>query len=229
MLTRLKLAEHDAAAEALSAFIAEGDYAPGDRLPPERELMERLGLSRTNLRKALDTFERDGLIWRHVGKGTFLASQEPDGVGGDLQELCRELSPVKMMRARVCIEAAIAREAAINASNGAIQNLKETKDRARKAASWAEYEHHDGLFHCAVAEATDNPLLLTLFVQLNLVRRAVAVSNVVRGSDRPSEDHKSFAEHERIVAAIEARDPAEAYDAMRAHLGSVSARLFEEA
>ncbi len=228
MLTRPKTTEQAAAVEALREFIAEGGYEPGDRLPPERELIERLGVSRTNLRKALDGFERDGLIWRHVGKGTFLASQEPEGVGGDLQELCRELSPIKMMRARACIESAIAREAAVNASNGAIQNLMETKDQALHAASWDEYEHYDGRFHCAVAEATDNPLLLTLFVQLNLVRRAVAVNSIVRGTQRPPEDHKSFAEHERIATAIEARDPAEAYDAMRAHLGSVSVRLFEE-
>ena len=228
MLTFPKLAEHDAVADKLRAFIAEGGYAPGDRLPPERELMERLELSRTSLRKALDVFERDGLIWRHVGKGTFLARQEPEGLGGDLQEICRELSPIKMMRARVCIEASIAREAAVNASNGAIQHLMETRDRARNSANWQEYEHHDGLFHCAVAEATDNPLLMTLFNQLNLVRRAVATNTIIRGSARPPADHKSFAEHERIVEAIEARDPAEAYEAMRAHLGSVSTRLFEE-
>ncbi len=228
MLTRPQTAQKTTAVDTLRAFIAEGGYAPGDRLPPERELMERLALSRTNLRKALDVFERDGLIWRHVGKGTFLARQEPEVFGGDLQEISRELSPVKMMRARVCIEAAIAREAAINASNGAIQNLKDSRDRARDAASWEEYEHYDGMFHCAVAEAADNPLLLTLFVQLNLVRRAVAVNNVVRGTDRPPEDHKSFSEHERIASAIEARDPAEAYEAMRAHLGSVAGRLFEE-
>ena len=71
-------------------------------------------------------------------------------------------------------------------------------------------------------------LLLSLFDQLNEVRRAVASTHVVRRSDRPPANHTSFAEHDRIASAIEAREPAEAHDAMRRHVGSVSARLFGE-
>jgi DNA-binding FadR family transcriptional regulator len=69
---------------------------------------------------------------------------------------------------------------------------------------------------------------LSLFDHLNSVRRAVAWNTVRRGSDCPPRDHTSFAEHDDIVAAIEARDPAAAQAAMRAHLDSVSARLFGE-
>ena len=83
-------------------------------------------------------------------------------------------------------------------------------------------------FHRNLAEATDNVLLLSLFDHLNAVRRAVAWNMVVRSSDRPPRTHSSFAEHDAIVAAIEARDPKSAQEAMRAHLGSVSARLFGE-
>ena len=207
-------------------MIDEGGYGPGDRLPPERDLIRDLGMSRTTLRKALDALEREGVIWRHVGKGTFVSSETP--LLGDLSELSRQVTPVKMVRARLAIEPAIAREAAINASAEAVARLKQAEERAARATSWVEYEAQDDLFHRALAEATDNILLLALFDRLNDTRRAVAGGNVVRDTTRPPAGHSSFAEHREIVAAIEARDPQRAFEAMRRHIGSVSARLFGE-
>ncbi|MDJ0630219.1 MAG: FCD domain-containing protein [Rhodobacter sp.] len=228
MLTRLETAERDSALDKLRAFIEAGDYAPGDRLPPERELIVSLDMSRTTLRKALDALEREGAIWRHVGKGTFIAAQGAGRATSRLAELSQQVTPVHLMRARLSLEPAIAREAAINASDGAVTRLKLARDRAARADSWNDYEAQDDAFHRTVALATDNPLMLALFDQLNQVRRAVAWNSVVRVSDKPPSNHSSFAEHDRIVAAIEARDPATAHAAMREHLGSVSARLFGE-
>ncbi len=228
MLTLPESSEREDAIARVRALISAGDYAPGDRLPPERELIDRLGMSRTTLRRALEILEREGAIWRHVGKGTFVASLGGPGATGSIAELSQQLTPVRMMRARLCIEPAIAREAAMNASGEAIIRMKLAKDRAAVATSWDDYETHDDLFHRSVAEASDNILLLALFEQLNNVRRAVAWGSVVRQSERPPKEHSSFAEHDRIAAAIEARDPIAAQDAMRRHIRSVSARLFEE-
>lgn len=228
MLTSPGSSDRDAAVEALRAFIKEKSYTPGDRLPAERELIDHLGISRTTLRKALEVMEREGAIWRHVGKGTFVASPS-DGFGvGNLTDIVHQITPVRMMRARLSIEPAIAGEAAVNASREAITRIRMAKDRAKAAQSWEEYEANDDLFHRAVAEASDNILLITLFDQLNLVRRAVAVNTVIRENPHPPKTHTSFAEHERICAAIEARDSKAAYEAMRQHIGSVSARLFGE-
>jgi DNA-binding FadR family transcriptional regulator len=143
-------------------------------------------------------------------------------------EIIGQLTPVRMMRARLCIEPAIAREAAINASAEALARINAAKDRAAAAASWAEYEEQDDRFHRAVAEASDNIMLVALFDQLNNVRRTVAWGNVVRESTRPPSGHSSFGEHDRIAAAIAAHDPQTAQEAMRRHIGSVSARLFGE-
>lgn len=230
MLTRPESSDREGAIAALRAFIETSSYAPGDRLPAERELIGHLQMSRTTLRKALDALEREGVIWRHVGKGTFVAGHEHSNGfdAGMLAGIAQQITPVRMMRARLCIEPAIAGEAAVNASKEAIIRIKLAMDRAAHALSWEDYEIQDDLFHRAVAEASDNILLITLFEQLNKVRRAVALSTVVRKSERPSEAHSSFLEHERISAAIEARNSKAAYDAMRQHIGSVSARLFGE-
>ena len=230
MLTKPEPTEWHNAIAAVRAFISAGGYLPGDRLPPERKMIRNLGVSRTVLRRALDALEREGAIWRHVGKGTFVArewSERQDNTG--LSDISRQLTPVRLIRARLCIEPAIAREAAINASREAIVRIRLASDRAANARSWVEYEKFDDLFHRSVAEAADNSLLLALFDQLNQVRRAVARGNVVRSGDGPPSGHSSFAEHDQIADAIEAHEPVAAHDSMRQHIGSVSARLFGEA
>lgn len=226
MLNSADTADRRDALDALHDFLDAGRFSPGDRLPPERELMVRLGLTRTALRKALDSLEREGLIWRHVGKGTFIASQTGAARPGRLSELSSQVSPVDMMRARLSLEPAIAREAAVGATEEAVRKVLAARDRAYEAPDWDTYEAEDDHLHRTIAEATGNVLLLELFDQLNQVRRAVAWNSVIRHSTRPPRDHSSFGEHNRIADAIAARNPAEAHAAMRDHLGSVSARLF---
>lgn len=212
----------------LRSYIFDGGFAQGVRLPPERHLTDELGMSRATLRKALGALERDGVIWRHVGKGTFVSDGSQQVPNGALAELGRQLTPFRMMRARMAIEPAIAREAAVNASGDTQMRMQRALERSKAAATWREYEIQDDIFHRTVAEASDNLLLLALFDQLNGVRRAVAWGNVTRRSALPSPDHSSFAEHDAIAKAIANRDPVAAYDAMRAHLRSVSQRLFGE-
>ena len=229
VLSRPEPAVQQGAIALLRDFIAAGSYGPGDRLPAERELIVELGISRSTLRKALDALERDGAIWRHVGKGTFVAGHGAANGTGAVALISQAMTPVRLVQARLCIEPSLAREAAIHASNQAIVRIKLAKDAAQAATTWADYEAQDDLFHRALAEASDNILLLALFDQLNQVRRAVAGDTVVRGSARPPAEHSSFAEHDRIVDAIAARDAAAAQTAMRRHIGSVADRLFGEA
>ncbi|MAC77319.1 MAG: GntR family transcriptional regulator [Rhodobacteraceae bacterium] len=228
MTAKVETADRRQATTALRDFIEAGNFAPGDRLPPERELMVSLGVTRTMLRKALDSLEHEGRIWRHVGKGTFIASQSESTSPGRLATLSGQVTPVHMMRARLALEPALAREAAINASDAAVQKIMAARDRAVEAPGWDEYEAEDDAFHRTIAEATGNVLLLELFDQLNQVRRAVAWNTVIRHAPRPPRDHNSFREHDRIAQGIAARNPTEAQAAMRDHLGSVSARLFGE-
>ncbi len=222
-----KIERHEAL-QQLRLFIAAGGYSPGDRLPAERELIDQLEVTRTQLRKGLDTLEREGAIWRHVGKGTFIAgTSEGDGFSA-LAELSQQVTPLQMMRARLALEPAIAKEAALNASADALIRVRDARDRAESATSWDSYETNDDAFHRSIAEATGNVLLRSLFDHMNQVRRAVAWRQVIRKTNRPPKDHPSFIEHNLIVSAIQERDPGAAHNAMRDHLNSVSVRLFGE-
>jgi len=226
VLIRSNTVERNDAHQQLKVFIDAGGYAPGDRLPAERELISSLGISRSSLRKGLDALEREGAIWRHVGKGTFVSGGEIANTVPGLETISQKITPVQMMRARLSLEPAIAREAAANASTEDVRHLREARDRAVTASTWDAYEASDDAFHRSIAEATGNVLLLSLFDHLNQVHRTVAWGQVIRKTDSPPREHSSFAEHDSILAAIEARDPVNAHACMREHLNSVSARLF---
>lgn len=211
-------------------YIGSRSFRPGDRLPAERHLIGELGMPRGALRRALDALEREGAIWRHVGKGTFVSHE--GGSGSDTidwtMDVARQITPLRMVRARLCIEPALAGEAALNASAESLTRMRIALERAHSASNWEDYETQDDLFHRAIAQASDNLLLVGLFDQLNRVRRAVAFGVVKRDTQRPPSEHSSFVEHDRIAAAIEARDRVGAQHAMRVHLNSVSKRLFED-
>lgn len=215
-----------AALAQLRAMIADRSLQPGAKLPPERVLCVELGLRRFELRKALGTLEREGVLWRHVGKGTFLSSQPAQSSQNDFSRLALQLSPADVMRARVALEPAIARDAALHAPASAIARLRQTEERMRSASSWREYEALDNELHRQIAEASGSLALLALFDQLNTLRRMVSWGRIVRSGARPPDGHRSFDEHARIVEAIAARDADLAQAMMRGHLRSVEGRLF---
>ncbi|WP_331793753.1 FadR/GntR family transcriptional regulator [Pseudotabrizicola sp. L79] len=214
-----------AAVSQLRAFIAESGFAAGDRLPPERQLGPEIGLRRSSLRKALKVLVDEGVLWRHVGKGTFLADNPVQPQQNDLIAVAREISPADVMRARTAFEPSISREAALHASAATIAHLQVLASRTRRAATWREYQLLDAEFHRAMAIAAASPTLLVLFDQLSALHRMVSWGKAKRTGPKPPDDHPSFLEHDTIIAAIAARAPEAAEEAMRHHLMTVAARL----
>ncbi|MEQ8968355.1 MAG: FCD domain-containing protein [Azospirillaceae bacterium] len=215
----------DATLVQLRAWLAQHDFPADTRLPPERELCEILGVTRGNLRKALATLESEGQLWRHVGKGTFTGARALDVMS--LADIERVTNPAEVMRTRLLIEPMIAREAALNATSAHVEALHACIAHTREARTWRQYETADNELHRRIAEAADNRLLLALFDALNAVRRAVVWGRLRAEPTRPPRDHHSFAEHERIVAAIVERDIDGAGKAMFGHLRSVERNLIE--
>jgi DNA-binding FadR family transcriptional regulator len=211
----------------LRAYLAQTNLPEDGRLPPERELAVALGVSRTELRKALDVLESEGQLWRHVGKGTFMGSRPLDTFA-DISALARRSNPAEVMRARIVIEPEIARAAAFTATPADISEMRLCLARSRQADSWRQYEGWDTRLHRTIAEATQNSLLLGLFDTLNAVRRAVTWGRLRTAPMRPLPSHHSFTEHDNIVDAIEHRDMAGAANAMRAHLMTVERKLLEK-
>lgn len=211
----------------LRAYIAQGEFAVNDRLPAERELCETLGIARAELRKAFAVLEAEGAIWRHVGRGTFVANGQ--GHGADYQSIAaiaKRTTPQQVMYARLVLEPQLAREAALCATAEHVEQLHDNCAKARLADTWRQYETLDNRFHSLVTEATQNTPLIAMYDQLNALRRTVVWGRLRRRYERPPEDHHSFLEHEVILEAIEERDADAAQTRMKNHLSTVRDSLF---
>ena len=208
----------------LRAYLTQTELPDDGRLPPERELSEALGVSRTELRKALSALESEGQLWRHVGKGTFVGSRPLDTFA-DIAALARRTNPAEVMRVRLIVEPEIARAAALTATPVHLNEMRSCVARMREAGTWRQYETWDNRLHRTIAEATQNSLLVGLFDTINAVRRAVTWGRLRANPVKPSSDHHSFHEHDVIVEAIANRDMGGAASAMRAHLQTVERKL----
>ncbi len=214
----------ESALTQLKAWLAQPDLPADGRLPPERELCELLGVSRSALRKALATLEQDGELWRQVGKGTFIGTRSVEK-SLSISTIAERSNPLEVMEARLLIEAMLAREATVHATGVHLAEMRRCTRIQREARTWRQYENADNRLHRTVAEATGNAVLLALFDQLNAVRRAIVWGRLRDKPDHPPADHNSFGQHEAIVRAISERDQEGAYQAMHDHLMTVRESL----
>jgi len=210
----------------LRAYLAQSDLPGNAKLPPERELVEILGVSRGDLRKALAVLESEDELWRHVGKGTFVGARPIDELS-TVAAISGKTNPAEVMRTRLLIEPVIAREAALNATAEDIAEMRNCLKGAREARTWRFYENWDNRLHRTIAQSTHNVLMLAMFDTLNTVRRAVVWGRLRPAGDRPEPNHHSFAQHDALVSAIEDRDLRTAEFAMRTHLIDVARNLLE--
>lgn len=219
--------EHGALTQ-LRALLAQPEFTIGERLPPERILCERLGVTRNGLRKALATLESEGQIWRHVGRGTFIGPRAHAGIE-DTRVLAGRTNPAEVMEARLTFEPQLARLAALHASANDLDEMRLCLVNCKSATDWRVYETWDNRFHRTIADAVHNAVLASLFESLNIVRRTVVWGRLRAGRATPGPSHHSHAEHDAIVAAIEERDADAAEHRTRAHLETVRRNLLRAA
>ena len=208
---------------SLRGYLFKQDISLNSRLPPERTLCKELGTTRTELRKALAVLEAEGQIWRHVGRGTFIGARPVLNLS-DVEYLSGRTTPAQMMESRLAIEPQLARLAALHGTQADFAEMRLCNRRCRAAREWRVYEAWDNKFHRAVAAATHNTLLVSLFDTLNTVRRST-VWGQLRSTTLPPADHASFREHDALYEAVAGRDPDLAAEHMRIHLRSVRDRV----
>jgi len=210
----------------ISDAVVSGELAPGDRLPPERELAGQFGVSRTVVRDAVKTLSGRGILKARRGAGNFVADPE-EGVSAGLGVLAEGLSPGgegfgDLFEVRKVLEAHAAQWAARRRSEHHVGRLRGIVEEAyRHAGDPGVLDETDARFHVAVAEASQNLVLVrVMFALLDLLATSRRETLDIAGRARLSLD-----EHERIIEEIERRDPEAAREAMLAHLISVESAI----
>lgn len=214
------------ALEQLRQLIGRHAGEPGKPLPTERDLSERFGVGRREIRRALDVLEEEGRIWRKQGKGTFIGPEAP-AQPLILQTLPRQSNLFEVMEARLQIEPGLARFAAMRATAEQVALLQRLLERVRTIDSRDadQIELWDSAFHRAIAEAAGNRLLLGLFDAVDAIRRDESWQNL-RTQARTQERLDNYDDHhQRIVNHIAAHQPSEAARVMREHLLSLQQAL----
>ncbi|MEL7106572.1 MAG: FadR/GntR family transcriptional regulator [Pseudomonadota bacterium] len=209
--------------QRIRQMIAAEGYGHNDRLPPERAMCEKLGVSRNQLRTALARLEARGLIWRHVGRGTFVGERPVLNLD-DVLYLRDQLTPHNVASVRLTIEPELARLSAMHCTSTDLEEIRTCAESCRGVSDWRSYEAWDNKLHFAIARSAKNKLFLYYFETLNVVRRSM-VWGQPRKTDKPAKDYSSFIEHAQIVQAIEDKDRDAAEDAMKEHLHSVYRRI----
>ena len=198
--------------DRLAGLILSGLLRPGDALPGERELADQLDVSRETVRGAIQALAARGLI--EVAQGArsrvlpatnWIARAAPTA----------RYTPQEVQGARLVLEVAAVRDAALRVDDETCARLRLLLEEQGRALEDSATFHICGSeFHSILQRAGGNRLLAALLAEVNgqsseLSHRALAAPGAMR---------RSWLDHKRILAAIEARDPEAAAQAMRRHL-----------
>lgn len=211
-------------------LIRSGQIAPGDRLPPERELAERLQVSRASLREALSALEISGLIETRHGGGTFVRDFYEFGVTSPLALVLSATDDIvsDLWEVRMIFEPAIAARAAVRASADEIETLAAILDDHRTYLDREDGSDYlvqlDRRFHTTIAIASRNQVSVRV-LQFTNELLAEGRRNYVASLARRT---LTYERHGEILDAIRNRQPQAARDAMLAHLEEIERTLLGE-
>jgi DNA-binding FadR family transcriptional regulator len=201
------LQRYERVAERLAADIRAGAFAPGERLPSERELARRLGVGRASVREAIAALQVQGVIETRPGSGSFVAPDAAERLPA--ASLPHDASPSDLLEARALLEPAVARLAAERGRpDPTIERLLgEMEDAAGRSdrAGWNESDRH---FHRQIAAMTGNPVLAGLADHVAALMDQPLWQRLRDDSiTTPGRTSVHLAEHRMIYEAIAEGDP----------------------
>lgn len=214
-------------ADQIRASILAGEFNPGDKLPPERELAEMFGVSRPSVREALNMLAVSGLVETYQGGGTVVRSLVENAAGMALTELIRidgdrALDVIEVRKGMESWTAWYAAERALPEDVRRLETI--VKGMAANLSGLQSSEDLDANFHTLVARATHNVvwfhMMQSIFDAMQEFQR-----DVWRAVYLTEEDQRSlYTHHLRIYEAIRDKNPEAARNAMLEHLAFAQQR-----
>lgn len=227
-------------ADQIAQKIRDGDFAPGERLPAERELADQLNVARSTVREALIALEIGGLIEVRVGSGVFVLEPQENGKYpasapqpanvANASNAASEASPFELLETRTLIEPECAALAAQHATAEQLKAIDEARAKMRPDnASNARNFAFDRAFHETIAAACGNAALQSVVTHIwDLCESNPLYQRLDKHFVDESAWRQAMGEHDRIVASLMARDAVRARHAMTNHLIAIRARLSED-
>lgn len=210
--------------DQLRKAIDGGDFAPGEALPSERELVETFQVSRVSVREAIRSLEAIGYVEVHQGRGSFVTKGPNEEYAGAFARwlAVHKEQVMDLLKVRGALDELAAEGAAQQADEAAMKQIRLAHEAFSSAAQEPDVKldrlvNLDIAFHQAIAEASGSALLTHLLQDLNQ-HLGESRKITLAPSGRPP---KSAAEHALIVDAILKRRPADAKQAVANHLAAV--------
>lgn len=202
-------------------LITSGQLNPGDKLPPERKLSERLGVGRSSVRDAIKKLEFYGILKTLPQSGTIVAGMGMTALEGLISDVLKiENSDfASLVETRVLLETESTKLAALRRTDQDITDMREALEAyAHKATVNEQAVEEDLMFHLKIAEASKNVVLksLMLIITPDIINNFLTLD--ICNNSRIT---TALEEHEIILKHIIAQEPEEAAAAMRTHLKDV--------
>ncbi|MEM6407111.1 MAG: FCD domain-containing protein [Pseudomonadota bacterium] len=220
----------DAVVKQVELLILRGILRPGDRLPSERDLSEKLGVSRPSLREAIAALQDRGLLETRAGSGVFVGNVMGAEFSDTLVRLFADHSEAVFdyISFRRDMEGMAAERAAQIGSDTdlkVIDAVFRKMEAAHSKRNPAEEAQLDAEFHLSIIEASHNVVMLHMMrAMFQLLREGVFYNRQVMFRQRTTRD-TLLDQHRAINDALQARDPATAREAVAAHLTFVEQSL----
>ena len=216
--------------EQVKTLIKDGQLQPGQKLPPEKEFTQQLGVGRSSLREAINVLEALGYVEARKHKGIYVRSVSEPILKDPLRRILDEDQSTlpHLYDLRKDIELAASQKAAERRNTDDLKRLSNCLGRMARDKAESKLALQDDLeFHLAIAQATRN------FLRLHVLKNIFELSNNyidlvrVKIIEHKADIPQIYGQHEAIFKSIEARRPIEARDAMEAHLTWVETRISE--
>lgn len=206
--------------EQIKELINKGELRCGDRLPPERELCEKLNVSRTSIREALRALEMLGIVECRQGGGNFIKEHFEDSLVEPLSMtfMLHGSKIEEVMEIRIILESETAALAAAKISEEQLRELKDMSTQLNNTEDEMSSAELDKKIHYKIVKAADNFLIVNMMNAISSLVESY-IENAIVSMNNDEEGKKILRkQHVSIIRSIEAHNPEEAAAAMREHL-----------
>ena len=215
------MAVTDEAITKIKDMIISGELSAGDRLPPEKELSEKLGLSRSSLREAVKALEIIRVLDVRRGDGTYVTSLEPKLLTEAMTfivDLHQDETILEIFEVRRMLEPAAAATAAARITPQEIAALRATMENIDEQTSVESLVEHDLVFHRLITAAANNSYLTSV---LDSLSSSTVRARIWRGLTQEKAVDRTLSEHTAIIEALERGDTELARSLVTVHISGV--------